>query len=124
MKVLVIVEHDNKEIKSSTLSCVSAAKLISEDIELLVFGHNCKEVLDKSQKIDNIKKVNVFQHKSFSHLIAESVSLQLISFLKKNQFTHILAPSTTFGKNLLPRVSALLDVQQVSDVTKIIDHET
>ena len=75
MKILVIVEHDNKEIKSSTLSCVSAAKLISEDIELLVFGHNCKEVLDKSQKIDNIKKVNVFQHKSFSHLIAESVSL-------------------------------------------------
>ncbi|MAI83806.1 MAG: electron transfer flavoprotein subunit alpha [Rickettsiales bacterium] len=124
MKVLVIVEHDNIEIKPSTLNCVSAAKLISDDIELIVFGHDCKNVVSTSEKIENIKKVNVFQHKIFSHTIAESVSLQLNSFLEKNQYTHILAPSTTFGKNLLPRISAMLDVQQISDVTKIIDHET
>ena len=124
MKTLVIVEHDNNEIKNITLNCVTAAKLISEDIEAIVLGHNCKKVVEKVSKISGLKNVNFIDDKSLEHQLAEDVSGQLIEFLKENQFSHVLAPSSTFGKNLLPRISALLDVQQISDLMKIFDHET
>ena len=124
MKVLLIIEHDNKELKATNLNCVSAAAKICDDIEVIVLGFNFPEVLEKIKKISDVKKINFYDNEKFKYQLAENVSEQILNFIKDKNYTHILAPSTTFGKNLLPRISALLDVQQISDVTKIIDHET
>ena len=124
MKILILVEHDNREVKASTLSCVTAAKKISNEIEALVLGYNCDNVALSAAKMDTIKKVILFNDKKFQNQVAEDLTKQIVDFIKDSKFTHILAPSTTFGKNLLPRIAALLDVQQISDVISIIDHET
>ena len=124
MKILVIAEHDNSEIKSSTLSSITAAKKIGDDIEILILGSNCTSVIDSVKKISGVKKVSYFDEGKFQHQVVEDITPQILEFVNKNKYSHILAPSTTFGKNLLPRIAALLDVQQISDVTKVIDHET
>ena len=124
MKILIITEHDNANLKSSTLSCITAANKISDNVEILILGNDCDSVVKSAEKISGIKKVNYFDDHLFAHQVAEDLTETIINFSKKYEFTHIMSPSGTFGKNLLPRISALMDVQQISDVTKIIDHET
>ena len=124
MKILIISEHDNTNLKSSTLSCVTAANKISSDVEILILGNDCDSVVKSAQRVSGIKQVNYFSDQLFAHQVAEDLTETIINFANKYEFTHIMSPSGTFGKNLLPRISALLDVQQISDVTKIIDHET
>ncbi len=123
MKILIIAEHDNKVLKPITLSCVTAAKMIAEDIELLILGSNCSNVSSKAKKLSGIRRTTVFDDKNFEHQIAENLSKQIVEFIKGEDFTHIIGPSSTFGKNLLPRISALLDVQQISDVININEDE-
>ena len=124
MKILIISEHDNTNLKSSTLSCVTAANKITSEVEILILGNNCTSVVESAEKVSGVKQVNYFSDQLFAHQVAEDLTETVINFAKKYEFTHIMSPSGTFGKNLLPRISALLDVQQISDVTKIIDHET
>ena len=124
MKILIISEHDNTNLKSSTLSCVTAANKITSEVEILILGNNCDSVVKSAEKVSGVKQVNYFSDQLFAHQVAEDLTETVINFAKKYEFTHIMSPSGTFGKNLLPRISALLDVQQISDVTKIIDHET
>ncbi len=124
MKILVVAEHDNKNLKPSTLSCITAAKKIDTNIELLIMGSKCDSVIQDASKISGLKKIKFINNENFSHQVAENLTQPIMNVVKDSSYTHIMSPSGTFGKNLLPRVSALLDVQQISDITKVIDHET
>ena len=124
MKILVIAEHDNKDLKLSTLSCITAAKQIDENVELLILGFNCDSVIKKASKISGLKKIKFIDNEDFEHQVAEDLTQPILNIVKDSGYTHVLSPSGTFGKNLLPRISALLDVQQISDITQLIDHET
>lgn len=124
MNILIIAEHDGNEIKNSTLSAITAASQITENIDLVLFSDGDQGLLKNAKKISIVKKVINFKNPKYKNQIAEDISYQLNDFISKNSFTHIMTPSSTFGKNLLPRVAAFLDVQQISDIIKIHDHET
>ena len=124
MKILIVAEHDNKDLKPSTLSCITAAKQIDTNIELLILGFNCDAVIQNASKISGLKKIKFINNEDFKHQIAEDLTQPIMNIVKDEKYTHVMSPSGTFGKNLLPRISALLDVQQISDITKVIDHET
>ena len=122
MNILVLAEHNNKELKSSTLSAITAASQIDENIEVLVIGYECGEVCKKIANVKFVKKVIEIDNSKYKNPIAELISPVLISIA--NNYSHIIAPATTFGKNIIPRVAALLDVAQVSDIIKIESHDT
>ena len=124
MKSLVIVEHNNNSIKPSTFSTITAASQICEDIEALIIGYKLDKSLDELKKSNHLKKINVIEKESLSNPIAENFADEIISFLKSKDFTHVLTPSSTFGKNLSPKIATLLDVQQISDIIKIFDEKT
>ena len=124
MKILIVAEHDNKDLKPSTLSCITAAKQIDTNIELLILGFNCDAVIQNASKISGLKKIKFINNEDFKHRIAEDLTQPIMNIVKDEKYTHVMSPSGTFGKNLLPRISALLDVQQISDITEVIDHET
>ena len=124
MKTLVIAEHNNKQLKPTTLNCVTAELAIGDDVEVIALGYKYEKVIDDLKKIKGVSRVNFIENEDLEHQLAEDTTKQLMDFVQENTFSHILAPSSTFGKNLLPRIAALLDVQQISDVIKIIDHET
>ena len=117
MSILVLAEHDNKNLKASTLSTITAASIIDENIEVLVIGSKCDEVTEKLKNVKIIKKIIVVDNPKYVNPIAELISPIIFSVADK--YTHILAPASTFGKNIMPRVAVLLDVAQVSDVIKI-----
>jgi electron transfer flavoprotein alpha subunit len=121
MSVLVIAEHDNESLASATLSVVTAAQGLGE-ISVLVAGEGCRGVADKVAALEGVTKVFLCDSAAFSHGLAEPLSLLLGAVGK--EFTHLLAPATTFGKNLMPRVAALLDVSQISEVIEVVDEET
>jgi len=126
MSILVIAEHNNALLLPSTLNTITAASQLSShsagEIVLLVAGSGCKEVATAATKINYVSKVlladNIFQE----HALAENLAALVISVAA--DFSHILAPATTFGKNFLPRVAALLNTQQISEITSVIDEET
>ena len=120
--ILVIAEHNNNNIKSFTLNTIEASSQISEDIHVLVIGNNCDNVAKEIAIVPKVKKVLCVKSKIYENLIAENIAT-LITKLA-DQYTHIIAPATAFGKNLMPRVSALLDVSQVSDIIKIESEDT
>lgn len=120
--VLVLAEHNNEALKRSTHSVLNAALQLSEEITVLVVGSQCQKAAEMASFFPNIKKVIIADAKSFKHGLAENVA-PLIVELSQN-FHCILAPATTFGKNILPRVAALLDVSQVSEITQIISNDT
>ncbi|MCD6035355.1 MAG: electron transfer flavoprotein subunit alpha [Rickettsiales bacterium] len=123
MTVLVIAEHDNKHIKSSTLATVTAAKALnSGDVHLLVIGQNCAQVADVAADITGIAKVLMVVGEPYGHFLAENIAPAVVEIAKN--YSHILAPSTTFGKDIMPRIAALLDVAQVTDVIGIVSADT
>ena len=122
MSILVVAEHDNANIKAATLNAVAAAKAIGGDIAVLVAGQGCGGAAEAAAKIAGVAKVLVADNAAYAHQLAENVSL-LIAEIGKG-YSHILAPSTSNGKNTLPRVAALLDVAQLSDVTAVISADT
>ena len=122
MKILVLAEHNNKELKASTLSTITAASQINENIEVLVIGSECDQVINKLKNIKFVKKINVIDNSKYLNPIAELISPILVSLA--DSYTHILAPASTFGKNIMPRVAALLDVAQVSDIIKVESPDT
>ena len=124
MKALVIVEHDNNTVKPSTFSTITAASKVCDDIEAIVIGSGLNSVTDELKKANFLKMIYVIDKESFSKPIAENLAKPIVDFLKNSKFTHALSPSSTFGKNLSPKIATDLDVQQISDVISIIDGET
>jgi len=122
MAILVLAEHDNTALKAATLNTVAAAKAIGGDIHVLVAGANCKTVADAASKVTGVSKVLLADNAAYAHQLAENVSL-LVAELGKG-YSHILAPATSSGKNILPRVAALLDVAQISEITSVVSADT
>ncbi|WP_288129772.1 FAD-binding protein [Microbulbifer sp.] len=122
MSILVIAEHDNAELKGATLNTIAAAKAIGGDIDVLVAGSGCGAVGEAAAKVDGVTKVLVADNTAYEHQLAENVS-KLVADLGKN-YSHVLAPATTTGKNMLPRAAALLDVQPISDIVGVEGADT
>jgi electron transfer flavoprotein alpha subunit len=122
MTILVIAEHDNSQLKPSTLSTVAAAAKLGGDIDLLVAGHNCGQAANDAAKVQGIGRVLLVDDAHYEHALAEELSL-LVTGLAEG-YTHVLAPATTFGKNFMPRVAARMDVGQVSDVVSVESADT
>ncbi|HCM46477.1 MAG TPA: electron transfer flavoprotein subunit alpha [Colwellia sp.] len=122
MSILVIAEHDNSLLKAETLKTVNAAQKIGGDITLLVTGFNCQSVVDAASKVNGVSKVLVCDNAVYEHQLAENVSL-LVTDLAAD-YEHILATALTTGKNFMPRVAALLDVAQISDIIDVESSDT
>jgi electron transfer flavoprotein alpha subunit len=122
MTTLIIAEHDNKTLKSSTFNIVTTALQLKQPVTILVAGFQCGEVAEAAAKINGVNKVLLVDAECYQHFLAENFAELILSFAK--DYSYILAPASTFGKNILPRVAGLLDVGMVSDVTKIIDEKT
>ncbi len=122
MSILVIAEHDNGSLNSATLNTVAAAQAIGGDIVVLVAGANCGDAANEAAKVAGVTKVLQADNAAYEHQLAENVA-PLIAELGKD-YTHVLAPATTSGKNLMPRVAALLDVAQISDIMAVESADT
>jgi electron transfer flavoprotein alpha subunit len=122
MSILVIAEHNNESIKAATLVTVAAAVAIGGDIEVLVAGAGCGGAAEAAAKIAGVSKVLVADNAVYDHMLAENVAA-LIAEIGAN-YSHILAPTTTSGKNYMPRAAALLDVAQISDITGVVSEDT
>lgn len=122
VNTLVIVEHNNKQMSKATGNMVAAALQLGKNPVLLVAGHDCQQVAEEAASIAGVQALWLADDPCYAHQIAENMAELVLSF--SSSFSAILAPSSTFGKNLLPRIAAKLDVAQVSDVTHIIDDST
>ena len=122
MSNLVIVEHDNNEVALATLNAVTAAQQIGGDIDLLVAGENCAAVADAAAKIAGVSKVKVADDAKFGHHLAENLASLIVEVA--GDYSHVLASATTFGKNVMPRASALLDKAQISEIVEIKSPDT
>jgi len=122
MKILVIAEHDNNDLKGSTNSTIAAAKEIGTDINVLVAGNSCSSVASEVSNLDGVSQVMHADDASYQNFLAEDLANLIVSLA--DDFEYILAPATTFGKNVLPRVSALLDSQQISEITAVVSSDT
>ena len=122
MPILVVAEHDNKTIRKATLNAVAAAQKLGSDLHVLVAGHQAGEAAKAASQITGVKKV---LHADAAHLadfLAENVAALLVGLAKN--YSHVLAPSTSNGKNVMPRAAALLDVQQISDIVAVEGPDT
>jgi electron transfer flavoprotein alpha subunit len=122
MSILVLAEHDNAELKPATLNTVTAAKAVGGDIHVLVVGEGCGGVAEAAARIDGISKVLVADAPEYGHQLAENAANLIVSLA--GSYSHILAPHSTSGKNIMPRAAALLDLQQISDITAVISEDT
>ncbi|MEX0617683.1 MAG: FAD-binding protein [Pseudohongiellaceae bacterium] len=122
MNLLVIAEHDNDELKSATLNTISAAGKLTDQVTVLVAGEGCHNVADSVACVAGVNRVLVADHAAFKHQLAENVAPLVVQL--HGDYTHILAPATTTGKNLMPRVAALLDVAQISDIMEVKSEDT
>ncbi|MDO6563304.1 FAD-binding protein [Amphritea sp. 1_MG-2023] len=126
MTILVIAEHDNVELKPVTLNVIQAAtevaKVTGKEIEVLVAGFDCRAVADQAVKANGIGKVLLVDDEAYSSQLAESMSSLIIKIAAK--YSHILAPASTSGKNFMPRVAALLDVAQISEIISVESENT
>ncbi len=121
MVALVIAEHNNQQLQSGTLNAISAASKLGE-VHLLVAGHACGQVADRAKQIAGVTKVRVADAAQYKDGLAENLAPLIVSIAK--DYGHILAPATTFGKNVMPRVAGLLDVAQISDVVAVESLDT
>jgi len=122
MSNLVIVEHDNNEVAAATLHAVTAAQQIGGDIDLLVAGENCAAVAEAAAKIAGVNTVKVADNAAFGHHLAENVASLIVE--QASGYSHLLASATTYGKNIMPRAAALLDVAQISDIVEVKSADT
>ena len=122
MSVLVLAEHNNIDIKSATLNTISAASQIDQEIHVLVTGYQCEELANKVSKCEKVSKVFFADNEKRKNHIAENIEALVISLA--DNYSLIIAPATTFGKNIFPRIAVKLDIAQVSDVIKIISEDT
>jgi electron transfer flavoprotein alpha subunit len=117
MAVLVVAEHDGKALKPGTANAVTAAGKMGSDIVLLVAGHQCDAAAQTAAKLAGVKKVLLCDAPQYQGFLAENLAALIVPLAAS--YTHLVAPATGFGKNLMPRVAALLDVQQISDISAV-----
>jgi electron transfer flavoprotein alpha subunit len=122
MSILVIAEHDHQQLKAATLNTVAAAQKIGGDIHVLVAGANCSAAAQQAATLDGVSLVKVADAAHYQAQTAENLTALVVA--QASGYTHILAPAATFGKNLLPRVAALLDVAQISDIVGVESPDT
>jgi len=122
MAILVIAEHDNKQLKTGTTNTIAAATKLGADVSVLVAGHECADAAAAAAKVPGVTKVLVADAAHYVMPLAENMAALVVSIA--GQFTHVLAPATGFGKNFMPRVAALLDVAQISDISGIESADT
>ncbi|HKS84824.1 MAG TPA: electron transfer flavoprotein subunit alpha/FixB family protein, partial [Pseudolabrys sp.] len=122
MTTLLVAEHDNRSIKDATSKALSAAKAIGANVDVLVAGKDCKAAADAAARLDGVKKVLVADAAPYEHQLAEPMAALIVSLA--DNYEAIVAPATTTGKNVMPRVAALLDVMQISDITKVVAPDT
>ena len=122
MSTLVIAEHDNASLKPATLNTVAAAQALGADIDILVAGENCGDAAQAAAAVPGVGKVLCADHAAYAHQLAENLGL-LIAELGAG-YDNVVAPSTTNGKNIMPRVAALLDVGQISDIISVESADT
>jgi electron transfer flavoprotein alpha subunit len=122
MTTLLLAEHDNKTLKDATHKALTAAKALAADVHVLVTGKGCRPVAEAAAKLDGVSKVLLADGAAYEHMLAEPVGA-LVQSLAPG-YDAIVAPATTTGKNVMPRIAALLDVMQISDITKVISADT
>ena len=121
MAILVIAEHDNQSLKAGTLNTVTAAAKLGE-VHVLVAGHNAAAAADAAKAVAGVAKVLLADNAAYAHGLAENLAPLVVGLA--SGYSHVLAPATSYGKNLLPRVAALLDVAQISDIIAIESADT
>lgn len=129
MTILIVAEHDNRQLNPATLHAVSAAIQLCDDIHVLVVGYQCQHVTEQAASIVGVDKIIVADSACYEHLLAENIGNTIAEvaggFSQNNwQYSHIVAGATSFIKNVMPRVAALLDVGQVSDIISIDSSDT
>ncbi|MGB2325837.1 MAG: electron transfer flavoprotein subunit alpha/FixB family protein, partial [Pseudomonadales bacterium] len=122
MSVLVIAEHENGTLVGSTLNTISAALAIGGDVDLMVAGNDCQSAAQAAAQVVGVSRVRVADDSTLAGQLAENMADLVVSLA--SDYSHILAPATTFGKNFMPRASALLDVSQISDISAVISADT
>jgi electron transfer flavoprotein alpha subunit len=122
MSILVVAEHDNAGLKPATLNAVAAAQQIGGPVHLLIAGSNCAGVVQAGVKVAGVEKVRVADAAHYAHPLAEALAALVVSLAPG--YSHILAAATTTGKNFMPRVAALLDVAQISDIIAVESSDT
>ena len=122
MAALVIAEHDNASLKASTLNTVTAAVQCSNEVHILIAGHDCAAAGAAAAQIAGVTRVLIAEGAQFADGLAENVAEQALALAAN--YTHVLAPATAYGKNILPRVAARLDVGQISEITKVDSPDT
>jgi electron transfer flavoprotein alpha subunit len=122
MSVLVIAEHNNVNLKPSTLNTIKAASQIDKEVHLLVCGFQNDQLVNQACSLEGITKILQLNDSSIQHQLSEHVSQVIVNL--SNNYSHILAPSSTFGKNLMPRAAAILDYSQISDISAVISSDT
>jgi electron transfer flavoprotein alpha subunit len=122
MTTLLVAEHDNRVLKDATQKALTAAKALGADVHVLIAGKSNRGVAEAAASLDGVKKVLLADHAAYEHMLAEPVAALVVSLAAS--YDAIVAPATTTGKNIMPRVAALLDVMQVSDIVKVIAPDT
>ena len=122
MPTLLIAEHDNKSLKDATNKAMSAARALGQPVHVLVAGKDCKAAADAAAKLDGAEKVLLADAAPYEHALAEPLAALIVSLAAP--YEAIVAPATTNGKNVMPRVAALLDVMQISDILKVVSPDT
>jgi electron transfer flavoprotein alpha subunit len=122
MSTLLVAEHDNKVLKDATAKALTAAKALGSDVHVLVAGSRCRAVADAAAKLEGVAKVLLADDPAYDHMLAEPLAALVVSLVAP--YDAIVAPSTTTGKNFMPRAAALLDVMQISDIVKVIAPDT
>jgi len=120
MKVLVIAEHNNSELNPSTLNTVTAGSQLGE-VDILIAGENSSAVASAAAQVSGVKKVLHAEAAHYAQILAEELTPLAIKLAA--DYDYVIAPATNFGKNLMPRIAALLDVAQISDITEILSAE-
>ncbi|MBM3343622.1 MAG: electron transfer flavoprotein subunit alpha/FixB family protein [Betaproteobacteria bacterium] len=122
MAILVIAEHDGKQLKPGTTNTITAAGKLGGDVSVLIAGQGCAEAGAAAAKVKGVAKVLVADAAHYAGALAENMAALILGIAKS--YTHIVAPATGFGKNFMPRVAALLDVQQISDISSVESADT
>jgi len=122
MNTLVIAEHDNSSLKGATLNTIAAAGIVSGDVTIIIAGQDIGSVIEEAQTLDGVNKILKCDNEVYANAIAEDLTALIIA--NSDGYSHIMAPSTTFGKNLMPRISAKLDSQQISDIISVESDDT
>ena len=124
MAILVIAEHSNAALNGATLNTVAAAKAIGGDIHVLIAGQSCGGAAEAAAKAEGVSKVLVADNAAYAYQLPENVAPLVVELVKGNGYTHVLSPAGSNGKNFMPRIAALLDVDQISEIISVESPDT